>query len=95
MAHYNISSDPDLRVGKVAVQHVPCACQGCLTQLSLPWNSNIGPEEQPWYSAESNTCIYWPLFHGLNNWKIVSLAESGEMETLEGAKVAALGDIAT
>ena len=63
-------------------------------QLALPWNFQVGPEQQCWYSS-SNTCIYWPLFDGLNDWRIVSLMKSGDMETLEEAKDAALGDIAT
>ena len=63
-------------------------------QLALPWNSQVGPELQHHYSS-SNTCIYWPLFDSLNDWRIVSLTESGDMETLEEAKDAALGDIAT
>ena len=39
--------------------------------------------------------MYWPLFEGLNDWNVVSLTELGEMEMLEEAKEAALGDIAT
>ena len=39
--------------------------------------------------------MYWPLFKGLNDWNVVSFTESREMEMLEDAKDAALGDIAT
>ena len=66
-----------------------------MTQLAQPWNAGIAYDKQPWYSNPCNTCIYWPLFEGINDWKIIHLTEGGEMETLEEAKDAALGDIAT
>ena len=28
-AHYHIHADPDLGVGKVAVQRIPCGCNTC------------------------------------------------------------------
>ena len=95
MAHYNIRADPKLGVGVVALCRIPCACQGCLDQLLLPWDPKVAFTKQICYSRSSHLCKYWPLFHGLNDWKVVKLVQSTKMETLEETKAMALEGIAT
>ena len=38
---YHIRFNPDLDKGFCAMQHTPCACTGCVEQLSKPWLPNL------------------------------------------------------
>ena len=38
---YHIRCDPDLDEGLCAMQLIPCACTGCVEQLSNPWLHNL------------------------------------------------------
>ena len=38
---YNIRCNPDLGKGFCAMQRMPCACSGCVEQLSKPWLPNL------------------------------------------------------
>ena len=41
LRHYHYRSHLKLGQGAVSVRRIPCGCQACTTQLSLPWNSKI------------------------------------------------------
>lgn len=70
---YNIRADPGLGLGVVALRRIPCACQGCLGQLSQPWKVGIPSSEQPRYAKGNNKCERWHIFHGLNDWHILRI----------------------
>ena len=38
---YHIRRDPDLGEGFCAMQRIPCACSGCLEQISKTWLPNL------------------------------------------------------
>ena len=38
---YHIGCDPDLDKGLCAMRSIPCACTGCVEQLSKPWLPNL------------------------------------------------------
>jgi hypothetical protein len=73
MECYNIRADPDLGLGVVALRRIPCACQGCLLQLSQPWKVGVPPSEQPRYAEGNHKCERWHIFHGLNDWHILPI----------------------
>ena len=52
---YHIRCDPDLGEGFCDMQSIPCACSGCVEQLSKPWLSNLGKNQQPRYVIEPET----------------------------------------
>jgi hypothetical protein len=56
MECYNILADPHLSLKGVALHRIPCACQGCLDQLSQPWKVGIPPSEQPRYMNGNKKC---------------------------------------
>ena len=95
LGHYNIRADPDLGLGVVALCHVPCACSGCLEQLSIHWENNVNIKDQPRYASSSSRCKFWPLFHGLNDWKVVRLLRTSEDDDKDDEKAMALEGIAT
>jgi hypothetical protein len=71
MTWYNLRTDPDLGVGKVAVRQIPCPC--------------LAKEKELYGVNES--CENWPIFEGLDNWEVVDILPGGdtnddEMEVL-------------
>jgi len=88
LAHYHFQVSRDLGVGKAAAQHIPCACEACLTQLELPWKVGVEAADQPRY-ASSTGCIYWPNFKmgvgepGINDWKILTLQRKKQSDPKE------------
>ena len=38
---YHIRCDPELGEGFCAMRRIPCACSGCVEQLSKPWLPNL------------------------------------------------------
>jgi len=72
---HNVVGDPDLGPMKVAVRRVACACKGCSDRLERPWvmDVNLHPSDQPRYKGHCTECDLWPIFGGLNDWRIVSL----------------------
>ena len=58
-AHYHIHADPDLGVGKFAVQRIPCGWNTCLVKLRTKWVTveETSPEKQPRF-ADNLECKY-------------------------------------
>ena len=46
---YHIRCYPDLDKGFYAMRRIPCACTGCVEQLSKPWLPNLDKTLQPHY----------------------------------------------
>ena len=67
---YHIRYDPDLDEGFCAMRRIPCACTGCVEQLSKPWLPNLEKTQQPRYVIEPETCKYSSILHGYNKWDI-------------------------
>lgn len=86
---YNLRADPDLGIAKVAVRRIPCCCQSCRDQLLSPWIANTPAEEQPRYKT-NQSCHWWPIFEGLNDWHIVTLVvgkdDDAQADLLEEAQ---------
>jgi hypothetical protein len=80
-AMYNLRADPDLGLGRIALRRIPCACSKCTEQTNKPWALNVKPELQPRYS-QNKECKMWPIFHGLNDWRIIKVkpATKGDHE---------------
>ena len=80
MTHYNYRVDPKLGFGKCAVRRIPCMCSACIAQLDLPWDPTLPAEEQPRF-AQVQTCKYWKIFEGMNDWIIMTLQDKGTRDT--------------
>ena len=65
---YHIICDPDLGEGFCAMRRIPCACSGCVEQLSKPWLPSLGKTQQPRYVIEPETCKYSSILRGYNKW---------------------------
>ena len=77
-AMYNIRTDPQLGYGKAALRRIPCACQSCINQLSLPWDALKPYTDQPRY-AQNKNCVHWSIFEGENDWQIVTINFTNSM----------------
>ena len=55
------------------MQHIFCACSGCVEQLSKPWLPNLDKNLQPHYANEPETCKYYHILCGYNKWYISKL----------------------
>ena len=53
---YHIICYPELGKGFCAMRRIPCACYGCVEQLSKPWLPNLEKTQQPRYVIEPETC---------------------------------------
>ena len=53
---YHVRCDPDLGEGFCAMRRIPCACSGCVEQLSKNWLPNLKKNLQPRYVIEPETC---------------------------------------
>ena len=53
---YHIICNPELGEGFCAMRRIPCACSGCVEQLSKPWLPNFEKTQQPRYVIEPETC---------------------------------------
>ena len=40
------------------MRRIPCACSGCVEQLSKPWLPNLDKTLQPRYDIKPETCKY-------------------------------------
>jgi hypothetical protein len=78
---YNLRADPDLGLGWIALRPIPCACSKCIEQTNKPWALNVKPELHPRYS-QNMECEMWPIFYGLNDWRIIEVkpATKGDHE---------------
>ena len=70
---YHIRCDPYLDKGFCNMRRIPCACTGCVEQLSKPWLPNLEKTLQPRYIIEPETCRYSSILHGYNKWYIAKL----------------------
>ena len=79
---YHIRCDPDLGVGYCSMRRVPCACEGCLEQLSHEWLPDTEKTLQPRYAVEAENCKYSSILRGYNKWYIteLTLIEGSEKE---------------
>jgi hypothetical protein len=75
---YHIRCDPDLGLGNCALRRIPCACDGCVDQLSTNWQRNTPLLEQPRYAVESPNCKYSSILGGYNKWHIAELVRSND-----------------
>jgi len=69
--HYNLRADPQLfDIGRmrIAIRRFPCFCEGCVAKLNEPIETR--------YAGHSDTCDYWPIFLGENDWKIIDIVRS-------------------
>ena len=67
---YHIRCNPDLDEGFCDMRRIPCACAGCVEQLSNPWLTNLDKTPQPRYAIEPETCMYSSILRGYNKWYI-------------------------
>ena len=63
---YHIICDPGLGKNFCAMRHIPCACTGCVEQLSNPWLPNRDKTIQPRYAIKPETCKYYNILYGYN-----------------------------
>ena len=70
---YHIICDPELGEGLCDMRWMPCACIGCVEQISKPWLPNLDKTLQPIYVIEPETCKYSSILHGYNKWYISKL----------------------
>ena len=63
---YHIRCDPDLGEGFCAMRRIPCACSGCVEQLSKPRLPNLEKTQQLRYVIEPETCKYSSILRGYN-----------------------------
>ena len=55
------------------MRHIPCACSGCVEQLSKLCLPNWEKTQQPRYVIEPETCKYSSILRGYNKWYIAKL----------------------
>ena len=67
---YHIICDPELGEGFCAMRRIPCACSGCVEQLSKPCLPNFEKTQQPRYFIEPEICKYSSILRGYNKWYI-------------------------
>ena len=67
---YHIRCDPDLVEVFCDMLQIPCACNGCVEQLSNICLPNRDKNLQPRYSVEPETCKYSSILRGYNKWYI-------------------------
>ena len=63
------------------MQRIPCACSGCVEQLSKPLLHNLEKTQQPRYVIEPETCKYSSILHGHNTWYIAKLNLKKKQQT--------------
>ena len=86
------------------MRRIPCACTGCVDQLSKTWLPNLEKTQQPRYVIEPEICKYSSILRGYNKCYIAKLnlkketTNPNEMKTkdelvLQGMTQAAADDI--
>jgi hypothetical protein len=91
LARYNLQTDPDLKVGHAALQHIPSQCLTCCNQLSKAWQPNIEAILQDRY-RQNKECRLRNVFLGLNDWFIVDLRPTATT-SLDDAQKACYDDV--
>ena len=64
---YHIRCYPQLGEVFCAMRRIPCACSGCVEQLSKPWLPNLGKTQQPCYVIEPEKCNHYPSYVDIIN----------------------------
>ena len=70
---YHIRCDPDLDEGFCDMQHIHCACTGCVEQLPNTYLHNLDKTLQQHYAIKTETCKYSTILRGCNKWYIDKL----------------------
>ena len=70
---YHIGCNPNLDEVFCAMNSIPCACTGCVEQLSNPWLTNLDKTLQPHYAIKPETCKYYSILRGYKKWYIAKL----------------------
>ena len=70
---YHIRCDPESGKGFCAMRRMPCACSGCVEQLSKLCLPNLEKNQQPLYVIKPETCKYSPILLGYNKWYICQI----------------------
>ena len=96
LTRYNFRADPMLGIGNIAVRRIPCACEECLKQLALDWESGKENKDQQRY-AQNKNCEKWDVFQGENDWEIaeIKFMEGHEEEVMKELPSMVLKDLTT
>jgi hypothetical protein len=70
--YYNIRTDPDLDMGRAALQGIACGCEPCKDPLKTPWIPQVDKREQPCY-GQNEEYVLQKSYKGANDWKIFEL----------------------
>jgi hypothetical protein len=70
--HYHFYMGYEFPQNTVAVRRIPCSCDACHTQITLPWDHEADLNEQDRFQAPVN-CKLGDEFGDLNEWKFVTL----------------------
>ena len=70
---YHMRCDPELGEVFCSIRSIPCACNGCVEQLSKPCLTHLEKTQQPRYVIEPETCKYSSILQGYNKWYIAKL----------------------
>ena len=62
---YHIRCDHELVEGFCDMRRIPCACSGCVEQLSKPWLPHLEKTQQPRYVIKPETCKYSSILRGI------------------------------
>ncbi len=81
LSHYHLHADPDLGASKIALRLIPCGCNSCEELRRKEWIPGVAAEEQPRF-LQNQSCKYWPIFEGANDWKIAKLEPSQTCDEL-------------
>ena len=84
---YHIICDPELGEGFCAMRRIPCACYGCVEQLSKPCLPNLKKTQQPCYVIEPEKCKYSSILRGYNKWYIAKLNLNKETTNSNDTKI--------
>jgi hypothetical protein len=82
LSRYHLHSDPDLGAARIALRVIPCGCDSCKELRRTAWVPSIRAENQPRF-AQNKLCKYWPIFEGVNDWKIAKLEPSASCDELD------------
>lgn len=75
-AHYHIRADPELAGPHViAMRRFPCFCKGCVKKMWEPIATR--------YTGHSDSCDYWEIFEGHNDWKLIQIVPKPKVYVAE------------
>ena len=68
------------------MRRIPCACSGCVEQLSKPGLPHLEKTQQPRYVIEPETCKYSSILQGYNEWYIAKLNLKKETTNVDSSE---------